>query len=182
MKFCTNCGAELAEGFKFCSNCGTKFEETVTEELTPQKAVIEEPVLQKVEKTEIVEPEIVEPGMAESEEIDIKYEEEPLTGGVINNYNVPVKNTVSVEGTALNGNIGFSIASMVCGLLSLVCCCLWFFSIILSIAAIVLGIISLKKGYDGKGMAIAGIVTGGISIFAVIVILILGGAYSLLDM
>ena len=27
MKFCTNCGAEIADESKFCSNCGMKMEE-----------------------------------------------------------------------------------------------------------------------------------------------------------
>lgn len=46
---------------------------------------------------------------------------------------------------------------------------------ILAIAAIVLGIIVLKNKYDNKGMAIAGIVTGGIALFIWLIILILGG-------
>ena len=55
---------------------------------------------------------------------------------------------------------GMAIASMVCGILSIVLCCVWYISIILSIVAITLGIINMIKKYGGKGMAIAGIITG----------------------
>ena len=62
-----------------------------------------------------------------------------------------------------------AIASLVCGILSLVCCCLSWFSFVLAVAAIVLGIITLVKKYDGKGMAIAGLVTAGIGIVIFII-------------
>ena len=51
----------------------------------------------------------------------------------------------------------------------------------LSIAAIVLGIITIVKKYDGKGMAIAGIATGGVAIVLTIlafVSLFATGAYT----
>ncbi len=61
------------------------------------------------------------------------------------------------------GKNGFSIASMVCGILSItICCTTGIFGLILAVAAIALGIIALCNKYDGKGMAIAGIITGGI--------------------
>ncbi len=60
------------------------------------------------------------------------------------------------------GNIGFSIASMICGIISIICCSAWYVAIILSIVAIVLGVISMKKNAAGRGMAIAGLITGGI--------------------
>lgn len=59
---------------------------------------------------------------------------------------------------------GFAIASMVCGIVSIVICCCEYIAIPLGIVAIVLGIISLKKGESGKGMAIAGIVCAGCSL------------------
>lgn len=57
---------------------------------------------------------------------------------------------------------GLSIASMVLGIIGLVCCCIWYISIPCSILAIIFGIIGKKKG--GKGMAIAGLVLGIIAI------------------
>lgn len=55
------------------------------------------------------------------------------------------------------------------------------FSVLLSIAAIVLGIITIVKKYDGKGMAIAGIATGGVAVVLTIfafVSMFATGAYS----
>ena len=79
-----------------------------------------------------------------------------------------------------NGNIGFSIASMVCGILSILCCCFTYLGIILAIAAIVLGIVSLKKNADGRGMAIAGLITGGVgAVLAIIVLIMAAGASSI---
>ena len=71
-----------------------------------------------------------------------------------------VEEETKVEG----GNIGIAIASMVCGILSIPCCCLWVFSALLGVAAVVLGIITFSQKYDGRGMAIAGIITGGIGL------------------
>lgn len=65
---------------------------------------------------------------------------------------------------------GFSIASMVLGIVSLVCFCYCYISIPSSILAIIFGILGKKKG--GKGMAIAGLVLGIIAI-ALFIILIL---------
>jgi hypothetical protein len=53
---------------------------------------------------------------------------------------------------------GLSIASMVLGILSIFCCLIWFMAIPFGITAVILGF--LGKGKGGKGMAIAGIITG----------------------
>ena len=57
---------------------------------------------------------------------------------------------------------GFSIASMVLGIISLVLLCIWYISLPCSILAIIFSIVGMKKG--GKGMAIAGLVTGIVAI------------------
>lgn len=54
--------------------------------------------------------------------------------------------------------IGFSIAGMVCGILSMMACILLIFDLLLAIPGLVFSIISLTKKYDGKGMAVAGVV------------------------
>ena len=64
---------------------------------------------------------------------------------------------------------GFGIASLICGIISLVCSCGLGLSIILSILAIVFGAIQLKN--DKNGMAIGGIVTGAIGIVLSIIII-----------
>ncbi|NLL80610.1 MAG: DUF4190 domain-containing protein [Clostridiales bacterium] len=55
---------------------------------------------------------------------------------------------------------GLAIASMVCGIVSIVICCAWYLAAPLGIAAIALGIINNVKKLGGKGMAISGIITG----------------------
>lgn len=57
---------------------------------------------------------------------------------------------------------GFSIASMVLGIVALVMWCMWYLSIPCSILALIFGILGVKKAK--KGMAIAGIVTGSIAL------------------
>lgn len=66
---------------------------------------------------------------------------------------------------------GLSIASMVLGIVGLVCCCFWYIAIPCSILAIIFGILGKKKG--GKGMAIAGLVLGiiAISLYAILTML-----------
>ena len=76
------------------------------------------------------------------------------------------------EETVVEESKGFSIASMVLGILSVVFFCLWYLSIPCSILAIIFGVIGMKKG--GKGMATAGLVLGIIAIAIVAILLITG--------
>lgn len=66
------------------------------------------------------------------------------------------------------GGSGLSIAALVCGILALVGCLLWFVSVPLGIAAIILGAFGVRKA--GKGMGIAGIILGVLGIIATIAI------------
>lgn len=82
---------------------------------------------------------------------------------------------------ASNGN-GFAIASLVLGILSIVCCCLpsspvlMIVYIALPVLALVFGIISVKKRKNG--LAIAGIVTGSVGLFFGLLFFVLGLAGS----
>ena len=73
---------------------------------------------------------------------------------------------------------GFCIASMVLGIVCLVFFCVWYVSIPCGILAIIFGILGVKS--TGKGMAIAGLITGSIglviSILIIIFIIIFGMA------
>ena len=71
---------------------------------------------------------------------------------------------------------GLSIASMILGIVAVVCGCIWYISIPCGILAIVFGIVGKKKG--GRGMATAGLVLGIIAI-ALYVLLILCGVGTL---
>lgn len=66
---------------------------------------------------------------------------------------------------------GLAIASMITGIVSLFLIGFTFFSLALGIVALILGIMGLKKP-TGKGMAIAGIATGGLTILIFIIILV----------
>jgi hypothetical protein len=72
-------------------------------------------------------------------------------------------------------NKTLAIISLVLGILSLICCS-WF---VPGIAAIVLGFIARSKAksdpatYGGEGLALAGIITGGISVVLGVIVIIL---------
>lgn len=78
------------------------------------------------------------------------------------------------------GSKALSIASMVLGIVAIVLCfCVPWLPLILGIVAVVLGGIALAKKMPGKGMAIAGLVTGLIAVaIYIIVIVIVGAAFA----
>ena len=57
-------------------------------------------------------------------------------------------------------SMGWSCASMIAGILSIICCCLGYTGVIFGIAAVVLSLYSRKKLGYFDGMAVAGIVLG----------------------
>ena len=69
----------------------------------------------------------------------------------------------------------FAIISLVCGILGLLCSCCGWIGILVAVAGVVLGIISLNKE-DARGMAIAGIVCGGIGLLIAVIVLILAAS------
>ena len=70
------------------------------------------------------------------------------------------------------GGKGLSIASMVCGIVSLVFFCTGWFCIGCGLVGIVLGAVSLAKKSPGKGMAIAGLVCSiiGIALYVIVIV------------
>ena len=71
-----------------------------------------------------------------------------------------------------NENAGMSIASLVFGILSVVCCCTGWFSLVFAALALVFGIISVRNGKGGRELAIAGMITGGCGLVLAVVMLI----------
>ena len=55
---------------------------------------------------------------------------------------------------------GWSVASLVCGIISLVCCCTGYAGVILGTLAIIFAIVSRKNLGYFDGMAVAGLVLG----------------------
>lgn len=71
---------------------------------------------------------------------------------------------------------GLGIASMVCGIVSIVTiCCVPYVPAILGVVAVVLGIIQIVKN-ESKGMAIAGIICGAVGLVVYVVLFAIGMA------
>lgn len=174
LSYCSQCGSANPSTFKFCSNCGAKLE-------LSQEPVSEQPEQPVYERADA---EIVSEGRIPltQDELNINYGTEEKGDYSSGSFSTPNTQYYSSNGnnfettTISNGNSGFAIASMVCGIISIICCCFTWFSLVLGIAAVVLGIIALSNKYDGKGMAIAGIVTGGIGIFIWLIVLLAAGS------
>ncbi len=101
-------------------------------------------------------------------------DEEPKNQGNNDGYhqNPPVNDMLGV------GN-GLAIASMVCGICSLVLsCCVTTLSFILAIVGCALGVYVLVKNKGSRGMAIAGIACSAVAILVAIICSIVGGIIS----
>ncbi len=73
--------------------------------------------------------------------------------------------------------IGMAVASMVTGISYLVIsCCIPVIPFLLAVISLILGIISIKTGRGGKGMAIAGVVCSIISLIPAIIVVVGGSA------
>lgn len=85
----------------------------------------------------------------------------------------PVVETKVVVEEPKKDRKGFCIASMVLGIIALVFFCVWYLSIPCAILAIIFGVLGIKS--TGKGMAIAGLVTGsiGLVVFVLIIVFII---------
>lgn len=77
------------------------------------------------------------------------------------NFNMPQ--------TEKTGNSGLAIAGMVCGIVSIVICCLWGVSLLVAIPGLILSIVALAKNCKGKGMAVAGVICSSLGIILFII-------------
>lgn len=93
-----------------------------------------------------------------------------------NGYNVNQYNNQSYpqygEPVQQNNSKGFAIASLVLGILSVVCCCADYLALIMSVLALVFGFLSIKKQEASKSLAIAGMILGGIGLLLFIITII----------
>lgn len=75
------------------------------------------------------------------------------------------------------GGVGLGVASMVLGILSIVfSCCFYYVAFPCGLVGLILGAVAIKKGNNGRGMAIAGLVLSIISLALAVVTMIIGGA------
>lgn len=153
MANCKTCGAELKDGDKFCMNCGTNVEPAApVEEKTGFAAFVEK----AEDKAEELGNKTVETFNKVEDKVDdiVDKAEEKVTATV---------NAAPVNTAPVNGQVpgkGKAIASLVLGLVAIVC---WFFGFS-AIASLVCGIIGValagkakKEGYVG-GIRTAGFV------------------------
>ncbi len=76
----------------------------------------------------------------------------------------------------------FAVAGMVCGIISLVCCCTGYLALIVGIGGLVLSIVSLVQKKPGKEMAIVGIVCSSIAIVMLIFLIVLASTIPVEDL
>ncbi|MCI5803251.1 MAG: DUF4190 domain-containing protein [Lachnoclostridium sp.] len=87
-------------------------------------------------------------------------------------YNVP-----DMPYNQPQGGSGMAVASMVCGILSLVLsCCIPYVPFVLALIGVILGGVSLHAHNAGRGMAIAGLVTSIISLVPAVIVVAMGAS------
>ncbi|MBP5530331.1 MAG: phage holin family protein [Lachnospiraceae bacterium] len=187
---CNSCGFEF-EGGKFCPQCGAKVEEVVAEAVeAAAEPVVEaaaEPVVEAVAAAEPVAEAAAEPVVEAVQEAEPVVEAATTAAGA-EAGTMPVYTDYSSYDNAeeKKGLNVLGLVAMILGILSIVLllcgCCfgtatvvgtvfkflLIGVRIVMSLVALILGIVGMKKRPDQKGMAIAGLVLG-------ILGLILGG-------
>ena len=163
-KICTFCGSEVEDNAKFCMFCGSPVKEVNdTQEVKDENT---EQINQEDYFDLGQEPKFDE-DIFESNNTNDSFDNQETYNSINNNQN--------------NNQTGFAIASLVLGILSLVCCCTFYVGILFAIASIVFGAITIKNNYNGKGMAIAGMICSGISLLIYIIIAIFAGAVAFFD-
>ncbi len=96
----------------------------------------------------------------------------PLSSPAPEPYRTPAHSGPAPSGVPLAPpSQGMAVASMICGILCLIGCCIWYLALPMALVAVVLGHIASGKAtkepqrYTGKGMARAGLVTGYLGLF-----------------
>ena len=155
-KICPNCNTECSDYVRFCTSCGTALDSS-SEVVDVEATIVDDE--SKMTMDDI--PEAPQPQFSGFEQsAQATYDSSSI------NY--------ATQSNA--GSQALAIVSMVLGILSLVCCCCRWLSVVMAIAAVVCGIINLVTHKNGKGMAIAGIVCGGIGLLATIIIIIMSAS------
>ena len=145
-RYCPNCGQKITEQGAFCINCGYNFSQ-----------------LNRVDQVSSDIPKVDVNNISEN---NMNMNNSTFNG--VDNYNT------NVNQQAPSYTNGMAIAGFVVSMVSLCCCC---YSSFLAIIGLILSIIGLtnanNNGGKGKGYAIAGIVTSGISIFLSMIFIII---------
>ncbi len=160
MKYCSYCNAQNPDDSVFCSSCGKNFppvEQSPVQAPLPPVAPMP-PVQQNYQQPQ-------------NNQNFGAYPPAPPAppAGQYNNMPpiVPQK-----PGDPTKNWMG--ILSMIFGILSILCCFVWYISVALGAAAVIFGILGLKS--QQRGMAIAGIITGGVGLLFAIAVIVFSAA------
>ena len=190
-KFCSECGAKLEILLDTAVEPVEAFAETET-------AVVEEVNTTVESGAEIpVANEYVEPVAETVDEVnkEVSFEKEPApeysdytaeTSSDNAYTNDSVKYESAQDSYSKDDNesyatyedkksesVGLAVASLVCGIISILSCITCCGGIFIGIAAIVLGIIAITNNYGGRGMAIGGIACGAVGLIITIVFIVI---------
>lgn len=163
--FCNKCGNSVNEGDVFCSKCGNSLKDINNEKISIDDEDFKVYDVYTYNDTTPKEKIITGESFYSQQDNDNQYYNYQDNN---NNYNYQDNNVNSQKET-----VGFAITSMVLGILSILLSCSYIYGSILSILALIFGIIHLKNKKSGHGMAIAGVTTGAISILIKIILFIL---------
>lgn len=89
-----------------------------------------------------------------------------------NTYQNTQQNLAQMHSQSTESASGFAIAGMICGILSIICCCAWYISGILGMLGLVFSIMVLVRNLPGKGLAIAGVICAAIGLILAIGLLV----------
>ena len=85
-----------------------------------------------------------------------------------------LKGTVEMEEQPMDSTAkGMSIASLILGIVSIVCCCAYYIGITFSIVGLILGILAKKRITGKSSLALAGIITSSIGLAVSVIWLII---------
>ncbi len=156
---CNNCGQELVAGAEFCGNCGAKLLNVAP---TAPEPVVQSTSPQPTSPTTMPGPEVpTQPATPATAPAQVSAPTPTTTTSTT---------TSGAYAVARQPKNGFSIASLVLGICSLLLFWFIFLAIPLGILALIFGFIGRTKG--SKGMGLAGIIMGIFGIVASIIFIV----------
>lgn len=181
---CVMCGKNNVEGSRFCTSCGAKLSDAYDEDKseitldTPASDILDEKYSSEETLNESLSDaeETVTEAASDVEDVaDNAFEEMKADAQSSDDQESSYSDAGSYSSSGIydenqDGKPGFAIASLVCGCLSILCCCGACCMFPLPVVAIALGVFSIAKNLDGRGLSIAGIVTGGVGLFLQLII------------
>lgn len=174
--FCNKCGKEIADGMQVCGYCGNPVgENQAAGGQMSGSQVYGEPAPSYSGYSQNFSSQ-------NNQYQNNSYQNNQYQGNSYQNSQYQYQNGQYGYGTPQNmdgGATGLAVASMVLGIVALLigcCASTWWFTVIVAVISIVLGILALQKKSSGRGMAIAGIVCSAIALVFMIIVICAGVA------